>query len=167
MERFCDENAPGAFCFISLYNEYTSFPIKDDRLLQYLKSVFSITVPFLSSISRSGIFLNFEKRTFYLEPRYVRCVFICKYQGRRRGGGDIKWRLPNPLFLYGFICIKYCKTGRIISLCPRLISNYFFARPNTQHPRSSRCSAQLHNCHTYIRKYMDGQGNLQRSLRAN
>ena len=44
----------------------TEFPIRDARLLKYSESSFHIILPSLSSLSRSEIFLNFEKRASFL-----------------------------------------------------------------------------------------------------
>ena len=44
----------------------TGFPIKYARLLKYLKSIFHIILPSLSSLNGSGIFLIFKKRTSFL-----------------------------------------------------------------------------------------------------
>ena len=45
---------------------YRVSPIKDARLLKYYKSIFHIILPSLSSLSRPGIFLIFEKRASFL-----------------------------------------------------------------------------------------------------
>ena len=47
-------------------SESTGFPKKDARLLQYFKSIFSMILHSLSSLSGSGIFYNFKKRTVFL-----------------------------------------------------------------------------------------------------
>ena len=44
----------------------TGFPKKDARLLKCLKSLFHIILPSLSSLTRSGTFLIFEKRASFL-----------------------------------------------------------------------------------------------------
>ena len=48
------------------------FPIKDARLLKYLKSIFHIILPSLTSLSRSKLIINFEKRaSFFMETVYA------------------------------------------------------------------------------------------------
>ena len=48
------------------FHSSTGFPIKDARLLNYQKSIFHIILPFQSSLNRSGIFFNFERRASFL-----------------------------------------------------------------------------------------------------
>ena len=58
----------------------TGFPIIDARLLKYSKSIFHIILPFLSSLSRSGIFLIFEKRASFLgNPVYMSLEYLLQY----------------------------------------------------------------------------------------
>ena len=47
------------------------FPWKDARLLKYKKSMFRIILPSLSSLSRSGILLFFDKRTSFFFGKLV------------------------------------------------------------------------------------------------
>ena len=48
---------------------HTVFPIIENRLLKFSKSLFSNIVTFLSSLSRSGLFLFFEERPSFLGNR--------------------------------------------------------------------------------------------------
>ena len=50
----------------------TGFPIKDARLLKYLKSIFSILFPFLTSLSRFGLFSILQPGVFYGKP----CIIL-------------------------------------------------------------------------------------------
>ena len=61
--------------------ESTGFPKKDARLLQYFKSIFSMILHSLSSLSGSGIFFNFKKRASFLGNPVlyilrVRCFYL-------------------------------------------------------------------------------------------
>ena len=60
------------FIYLSIYLSIdlsiylsTGFPKKDARLLKYFKSIFSMILHSWSSLSGSGIFYNFKKRTCF------------------------------------------------------------------------------------------------------
>ena len=55
----------------------TGFAKKDTRLLKYFKSIFSMILHSLSSLSGSGIFFNFKKRLFW-ETLYMPKVAVYK-----------------------------------------------------------------------------------------
>ena len=64
---------------------YTGFPIKYAQFLKYLKFIFSIILPSLSSLGRLEIFFNFEKRTTFL-------------------GNPVVFRTDNP-YAYKMLCV--------------------------------------------------------------